>query len=152
MDMNRLEILASQSKYKVIFDQNMPFSLAGLCADDTILINSNKSKPEQLQALSEEIAHQESSVGDLIAQDTLDKRQQEKKARRIAIRKLVTLDDLIAYKVLGIDSIHEAAELSDITVDFLFKALDSYREQFGDFFTYKGFLFDLTHGLNILQA
>lgn len=150
--MDKLDTLVAQSKYKIIFDKNMPTTLAGLCANQTILINGNRSRQEQLQTLSEEIAHQETSVGDLIAQDTLDKRQQEKKARRLAFHNLVTLDDLIAYNAIGVDSIYEAADLSDVTVEFLYDALDCYREQFGDLFTYKGFLFDLTHGLNILKA
>lgn len=150
--MDRLEILESATDYKIIYDHQMPKSLSGLCAQDTILINSSLSRQEKLQTLSEEIAHQETSVGDLIAQDTLDKRRQEKKARRLAQNRLITLDDLIAYYSIGVDSIYEAADLSDVTVEFFYQALDAYREEYGIIFTYKRFLFDLSHGLNIFKA
>lgn len=147
--MDKLDSFVENSKYAVIFDRRMPSGLAGLCVDDTILINEANNRKKQLQTLAEEIAHQETTIGDIAKQATIEQRQQEIRARRMAVRSLVTLDDLIAYNALGIDSIYEAAELSDVTVDFLQNALESYREKRGDIFTYKGFIFNLTHGLEI---
>ncbi|MCP8858898.1 ImmA/IrrE family metallo-endopeptidase [Latilactobacillus curvatus] len=151
--MDKLDSLLAETsiKYKIEYRDDLPSKLGGLCQGSTILLNSRKSRQEQLQNLAEEVAHQESTVGDILDQKNLQDVKQENKARGLAYERLVNLNDLIALQQYATNEF-ELADLLDVTPKFLNKAIEHYRIKRGNIFTYKGMLINLTNGIQILSA
>lgn len=151
--MDKLDTLIAETsiKYKVEYSDRLPNKLGGLCDGKTIWLNNRKSRQEQLQNLAEEVAHQESTVGDILDQKSLQDIKQENKARGLAYERLVNLNDLIALHWCAANEF-ELADLLDVTPQFLYEAIEHYRIKRGNVFTYKGMLIDLTNGFQILNA
>lgn len=151
--MDRLDNLLTETsiKYKIEYSNQLPNKLGGLCDGQTIWLNNRKSRKEQLQNLAEEVAHQETSVGNIIDQKTFQDVKQENKARGLAYERLVNLNDLIALQWCASNEF-ELADLLDVTPKFLDEAIEHYRVKRGNIFTYKGMLINLTNGIQILNA
>ena len=73
------EALASKYPYINILYRVMLTHLPGLNLNDDIYISEHETNVRKYEVLQEEIAHYETTVGDIVAGDTKDKRKQEKK-------------------------------------------------------------------------
>lgn len=152
--MDSIEELMAQYPYlNFIFDCQMPKKQKGLYIDGTVYLNPDQGKSELLETLSEEIAHYESTVGEIYLEDTHEKKKMEKQARNKALEKVVTLDVLIECFEKGDRQYWEVAERLDVTPEFVHKALMNYKVKYGDFFDYKGYSFKFNKGdtLDILR-
>lgn len=129
----------------------MPTKLGGLIYGDRVYINKSADYTNQNEYLAEEIAHYQTSVGDILNQSEIECRKQELVARQRACTLLITLDGLLDCYKDGLDTPNELAEHFDVSVDFLYKAIDTYRTKNGLTFRHHGYTFDLSNGLNIYR-
>lgn len=136
---------------KFSFRGDFPPKLGGLTIDDKIYINKNKSNVDQYQILLEELAHHETSYGDIVKEETWDERQQEHYARTLALERAVTLDGLIYCFTNGLWNLEEMADYFNVTGKFVLEALDNYRAKKGILFKYHGYLFDLRRNVNLTK-
>ena len=106
-------------------------TIKGLYYNGTIAINNRLDTIEKACVLAEELGHHFTSAGDIIDQNNMGNRKQEKKARLWAYKKMVTIDKLISAFEAGCRNKYEIAEHIEVTEDFLQEALDRYREIYG---------------------
>ncbi|MCT3429426.1 toxin [Limosilactobacillus fermentum] len=145
------ELMASHPHLNVEVSSSLPAKLGGLTIGHTIYINYDRGARERYELLQEEIAHYDTSVGNITAEDTLDKRKQEKKARSLAKERAVTLDGLIHCFYTGLWGPEEVADYFGVTEKFLFSALEHYRDKYGVIFRYNGYYFDFRRAINITK-
>lgn len=139
-----------QFKYKDRSD--MPSHLKGLVHRDVIYLNKECGYRERTQVIAEEIGHGLTTAGDITEYNTADKRQQENVARLWGIERLVSLDGLIKSWKLGLDNISDIADYFEVTPEYLVGALRAYCDKYGEQFTYSGFRFDLSSGIQIHKS
>lgn len=148
--MNHFEILESihpdVDVKHVIYPSN---HWGGCCIGNDVYINDYLSQPERYEALQEEIAHHDYTVGNIVKENTHSDRQQEKMARSIAMERAVPLDGLIYCYQHNLWEADEIADYFGVTVKYLYKALDNYREKRGLQFSYHNYSFNLTNGLKL---
>ena len=151
--MNRLDSIAAsvEAKYSIEYKRDMPDKLDGLCVGRTILINANKPVQIQTQALIEELAHQETTIGDIIQQVSVDEKKQEYKARRIAYESIIPLNALIESYWKSTDE-YELADNLDVTKEFLEGALNYYRIKFGSVIEVDNQLINFANGIQIVEV
>lgn len=151
--MNRLDAIAAsvEEKYSIEYKRDMPDKLDGLCVGRTILINANKPVQIQAQALAEELAHQNTTIGNIIKQDSIAEKKQEHKARRIAYESIIPLDSLITSYWKSNDE-YELAENLDVSQLFLEEALEHYRIKYGTVLEVDNQLINFANGIQIVEV
>ena len=145
--MEKLE--SEYPELRIETDLNMPKHQGGFIYNKHIVLNANKSYQEQHSALAEEIGHYETSSGSIINLNTPQKRQQEARARRWGYQKVINLDGLVACYRNDMTTTSEVADFFEVTPEYLWKAIDAYRQKYGESFFYFGYKFDFSHGLSI---
>ncbi|MRG68684.1 hypothetical protein GIX83_02450 [Lactobacillus reuteri] len=145
------EKLASEyPNININYHHKMPHHLAGLyLGDGDILLNPSVSNTKMYETLQEEIAHYDTTAGDIVTKDTPDGRKQELKARSLAMTRAVSLDKLIHCYQHDIWDTDDIADYCNVDVEYLMKAIDNYRIKRGLVFEYKGYRFDLRKNVKI---
>jgi len=106
----------------------------GLYYNGTIAINKNISTTsEKTCVLAEELGHYYTSCGNIIDTSDTNNRKQEVKARRWAVKRLVTLKRIIQAFEAGCRNMYELAEYIGVTEDFLRSAFATYNAMYGNF-------------------
>ena len=113
----------------------------GLIAGSMIGIRQDiPTSTEKAQVACEELAHGILNAGDIIDQDEMANRKQEKKARRLAHQlKGVNLEGIVSCYNAGCRNTYEMADQLDCTEDFLKEALVNYREIYGRYARWKDY-------------
>lgn len=140
--------MASRPEIKIKL-LSMPEGLPGYISGNHIYLDSNEDSRGQYEVLLEEIAHYDTTVGDISAQETPSDWSQERQARSIAFEKAVPLDGLIYCMENFVNSLSEVADYFNVTEKFLLEAVDNYRSKLGVIFKHKNYLFDLSKGVQI---
>lgn len=143
------EALASKYPHINVLYKVMPAHLPGLTINNDVYLSEHESDVRKYEVLQEEIAHYETTVGNIVAGDTRDKRKQENKARSIAMERAVKLDDLIYCYFHHIWTSEEIADYCNVEVKYLYKAIDNYRTKYGPVFKYKKYLIDMRNSIKI---
>ncbi len=121
---NDLEVICQPLKGKI----------KGLYCDKVIVINSNlPTTAEKTCVLAEELGHYYTSCGNIIDTTDTSNRKQEVKARRWAVKRLVTLKRIIQAFEAGCRNMYELAEYIGVTEDFLRSAFATYNAMYGNF-------------------
>ncbi|QAR35233.1 ImmA/IrrE family metallo-endopeptidase [Latilactobacillus curvatus] len=151
--MNRLDAIAAsvEEKYSIEYKRDMPDKLDGLCVGRMILINANKPAQIQAQALVEELAHQETTIGNIVGQGSIAEKKQEYKARRIAYESVVPLNSLIESYWRSTNE-YELADNLDVTKEFLEETLNYYRVKYGTVMEVDNQLINFANGIQIVDA
>ena len=106
--------------------------IKGLYYDGVIAINKNISTTsEKTCVLAEELGHHYTSVGNIIDISNTNNRKQEVKARRWAVKRLVTLKNIIKAFEAGCRNLYEIAEYMEVTEEFLKDAFATYNAMYG---------------------
>ncbi|GAU79515.1 ImmA/IrrE family metallo-endopeptidase [Fusibacter sp. 3D3] len=105
----------------------------GLYFDETIILDQSQIETEAEMAciLAEEIGHYETSVGNILDQDSLKNIKQEKMARRWAHKKLIPLEKFIDCFKYGCHNPYEVAEHIGVTSEFLEETVNTYMQIYG---------------------
>lgn len=143
------EALASKYPHINVLYKVMPAHLPGLTINNDVYLSEHESNVRKYEVLQEEIAHYETTVGNIVAGDTRDKRKQENKARSIAMERAVKLDDLIYCYFHSIWTPEEIADYCNVEVKYLYKAIDNYRIKHGPVFHYKQYIINMSNNINI---
>lgn len=93
--------------------------------------NRLRTTTEKACVLSEELGHHYTSVGNILNQDDVWSRKQERQARVDGYKRLITLVNLIGAFEYGCRNRYEAAEYIGVTEECLQGYIDSCREKYG---------------------
>ena len=98
-----------------------------------IAIRKNMLTAEKTCVLAEELGHYYTTAGNILDQSKIENRKQEFRARTWAYDKLIGLIGIVnAYKH-GCQNLYEMAEYLDVTEEFLRKALQRYKDRYGEY-------------------
>ncbi|WP_232700089.1 ImmA/IrrE family metallo-endopeptidase [Brevibacillus daliensis] len=123
--------LLSETEAKV-FEKDIPLSIKGLYGDNVIWINKRiQSRTEKACILAEENGHHYTSSGDILKQESIKNRKQEKRARNWAYEKLIPISTFVQAHLQGIRNRHELADHLGVTEDFLDSAIRHFQEKYG---------------------
>lgn len=107
------------------FDPLMPLHQKGMIHGSIVYLNPQQNYEELNSTVAEEIGHYLTGSGNIIEQDTPEKRKQEQKARDTGATILVTPGDILDCFESGFVSVWECAEHLSIT-EKTFKAAIKY--------------------------
>ena len=139
--MRKYEELLSRNEHLMIKETNsLPYNLSGLTLDHYIFINSNHSKPKQLETLAVEIAHTQITYGDIRNQNNLLNRKYELKARRLSYEILMPLSEIIEAYKQGVQSMYELADFFEVSEDFVQQCIRHYKCKYGLNIKHNGFV------------
>lgn len=123
----RIEVVALHFRGKI----------KGLYYDGVIAINENISTTaEKTCVLAEELGHHFTSCGNILNTSVTVNRKQEVKARRWAVKRLVSFDGIIQAFKAGCRNMCEVAEYIGVTEEFLRQAFETYSHIYGIFKEY----------------
>lgn len=105
--------------------------IKGLYCDGVVAIRENMTIPEKTCALSEELGHHETSVGNIIDMTSAANRKQERQARLWAYNKQIGLIGLVRAFEHGCQNRFEIAEYLEVTEEFLEECIECYRNKYG---------------------
>ena len=105
-----------------------------------IYLRKDMTTAKKADTLLEEIAHCLTTVGDILDQDTVTARKQERLARALAYRTQVPLSALIDAAFAGCENAYQTAEHIGVSEDTLKEAVEFYREVYGVCTNYKGYI------------
>lgn len=147
------ELMTSYPELKYKFDPLMPFHQKGMIYGSTVYLNPNQEYEELNSTVAEEIGHYLTSSGDIIEQDSLEKRKQEQKARDTGATLLVTPGDIIECFESGCISVWECAEHLSITEKTFKAAIKFYARKYDGIKTEDKYtiLFNLNGTVSILK-
>lgn len=111
-------------------EHGMPIGQKGLLINETIYLNPNQEKYELNSTLAEELGHYLTSYGNIVLQDTNEKRKQERRARDIGSILVVSPQDIIECFEEGCRSTLECALYLQITEDTFKDAVKYYSRRF----------------------
>lgn len=124
----------------------------GLCIGNNIFINSNMTEREKKCVLAEEIGHYLTTVGNIMDQTGAENRKQELKARAYAFNSLVGLKGLVEAYLNNCRSLAECAEFLEVTEEFLTQCLCYYRNKYGAFIKYNGYIINFLPNFEIRKC
>ena len=101
--------------------------------------------------LAEELGHYYTSSGNILAQDSVTARKQERHAREWAFDLQIGLDGIINASRAGCMNEHDAADYLDITVNFFHECIDCYRQRYGSYTRHMGYLIIFDPCLQVLK-
>lgn len=104
----------------------LEYNLKGLYKNNKIIIKKGMSNIEVKCVLAEEIGHHYLTVGNIIDENKITNKKQEKLARKWAYHKLIPVDKLKKGIQEGNKELYNLAEYLEVTEDFLKDALEEY--------------------------
>ena len=110
----------------------------GLCKGQKIGIRKDLSDAEKACVLAEEIGHYYTTVGNILNQKNTENRKQEIKARKWAVDKILTIEDVFEATEHPCNNLYEVAEYLGVTEEFLLEALEIFKKRYGHSYTYNG--------------
>ncbi|MGF2943243.1 ImmA/IrrE family metallo-endopeptidase [Enterococcus xiangfangensis] len=113
----------------------------GLYRNGRLYLDRNRKLSEKIVVLAEEYAHHKLTTGNIIDYRSPGAWKEEWKARRYAIEKIVSLDDLLNCALNDCHSKLECAEYLDVTPDFIEEALTHYHSKFGSSHYHRNYQF-----------
>lgn len=109
-----------------------------LCKGEKIGIRKGMSKTEKACVLAEEIGHYYKTVGNILDQSDAVNRKQEMIARKWAVDKMISIEDIFRAVEQPCGTLFEIAEFLEVTEEFLLEALDVFKKRYGHSYTYEG--------------
>ena len=131
-----------------LFDSNR---LRGLYCDGTVAIRQDITTAEKSCVLAEELGHHRLTVGNILNQDDVSNRKQERIARFWAYNKRIGLSGIIQGYRHHCRSRHELADCLDVSEEFLAEALECYREKYGLYVEVDGYVIQFDPVLTVYE-
>ncbi|EOH75808.1 MULTISPECIES: ImmA/IrrE family metallo-endopeptidase [Enterococcus] len=133
------KLMADFQGINYVFDPSMPDGQKGLYIDNHVYLNPRQTSEELTDTVAEEIAHYLTSSGDIISQDTKEKRKQEQKARDLGSTLIVTPQDIIHCYKERFTNVWECADYLGITKHSFEHAVKVYAKMYEDGLSYKNY-------------
>jgi Zn-dependent peptidase ImmA (M78 family) len=122
------------SKYKdlnIIETDMLPSFQSGMYFNNKIYINSNRSEAVKLETLAEELAHHKLTYGNITDQTQFNSRKFEGYARRYAMERLISLQDIIDSFKHGCHNLYTMANFFEVSEGFVQDCLVHYKCKYG---------------------
>lgn len=122
------------SKYKdlnIIETDMLPSFQSGMYFNNKIYINSNRSEAVKLETLAEEIAHHKLTYGNITDQTQFNSRKFEGYARRYAMERLISSQDIIDSFKHGCHNLYTLANFFEVSEGFVQDCLAHYKRKYG---------------------
>lgn len=131
--MNNYEALLDEARNNGLIVKEKPLKYNnGRIKGNRIAIRKDiETTTEKACVLSEELGHHYTSIGNILNQDDVWSRKQERQARIDGYRRLITLVSLISAFEYGCRNRYEVAEYIGVTEECLQGYIDSCREKYG---------------------
>lgn len=113
--------------------------IKGLYCDGTIAINNKLNEVEKTCILAEELGHHHTTVGNIIDTEKPFNIKQEKIARKWAVNRLLTPEELISAVVSGCEYISDVADYLGVTDSFLLEAIEIFKNTYGIIYRYDNY-------------
>lgn len=110
----------------------------GLCKGAKIGIRKDMPKIEKACILAEEIGHYYTTTGNILNQRDTGNKKQEMKARKWAVDKMISIEDLFRATEQPCRNLFEIAEFLEVTEEFLLEALEVFKKRYGHSYTHEG--------------
>lgn len=125
MEVTRYEKLLDEASSRGLIVKEKPLlASAGRICGNRIAIKAGMTETEKADALEEEIAHHDVTVGNILNQNTEEARKQEYKARKLAYRRAIGPNGIKRAIRHGCRSFYEAAEYLGVTECLLREAAE----------------------------
>ncbi|MGF7437927.1 ImmA/IrrE family metallo-endopeptidase [Lentilactobacillus senioris] len=104
-----------------------------------IFLERDQPEVDKQVILTEEFMHMLTSVGVIVNQSQLDNRRQERLARSMTYKSMLSLDDILDCYNRNIYEIYEIANELDLPIEFIQNALEYFKTQIGTHGYYKNY-------------
>jgi hypothetical protein len=140
----QLERLISRvPEVNITHDYLMPKSLDGIYYDDNIRLNANNDYYKNVAVLAEEIGHYYTSSGHITNYRDINNMRQEIRARRVGIKLVLPLENLIdCYEKGHWGDLYAMCLHLEIDRSYFEEAIEDYKRQFGSYVKYDGYLIE----------
>ncbi|WP_312370861.1 ImmA/IrrE family metallo-endopeptidase [Lachnoclostridium sp.] len=145
------DLLVEADKIGLIVKEKRLLGNDGRILGNKVAIRCNMSLIQKKCVLAEEMGHYEINVGNILDQNIISNRKQEKKARIRAYNRLFTLDKVISAYLAGCRNKYEIAEHMDITEEFFEEALKELLSKKGPCFKHGDYIIYLEPCFGILK-
>ena len=130
--MGRYEALISKYNHLTIIETDMlPSFQSGICFNNQIYINSNRSEAVKLETLAEEIAHHKLTYGDITDQTQFNSRKFEGYARHYAMEYMISLKGIIDVFKYGCHNLYEMANFFEVSEGYVQDCIAHYKRKYG---------------------
>jgi Zn-dependent peptidase ImmA (M78 family) len=110
-------------------------NLKGLYVDGNVALSPTiETLSEKACVLAEELGHYYTTFGNILDQNKIENRKQERRARGWAYERLVSLESLITASKQGIRNRYELAEFLGVSERFIEEAMKYYKDKHGTFY------------------
>lgn len=125
----KYEVLLDEAYEKGLVVREKPLQAHdGRIKGNRIAIRSSiETNAKKCCVLAEELGHYEVNVGDILDQDNINNRRQERAARRRAYEKLLPVENILFAARDGHTELWDMADYLDVDEEFLKEALMYYR-------------------------
>ncbi len=139
--MDKLYVLYNHADMENVQVIEYKFSnrIKGLYCDGTIDINNKLNEVEKTCILAEELGHHHTTVGNIIDTSKFNNMKQEKAARKWAVNRLITIEDLIKASRSGCEYISDVADYLGVTDKFLLEAIEVFKNTYGIIYRYDNY-------------
>lgn len=125
--------------------------LSGLYVDGSIALKKGMSSNKTADTLAEELEHHYVTVGNILNQNNISNRKQERLARFRAYNKRIGLSGIIQGYRQHCQNRYELAECLGVTEEFLQEALECYKEKYGMFVELDGYIIFFEPSLAVME-
>lgn len=126
------EELLMEAEFSGIIVRELPLqSSDGRCNGNRIAIRNNLPTVKKADTLAEELEHCYVNVGNILDQNQISNRKQERLARLKAYDRRIGLSGIIKGYQAHCHNRFELAEFLDVSEDTLHDALELYRQKYG---------------------
>lgn len=124
----KYEALLNEAHEKGLVVKEKPLQAHdGRIKGNRIAIRSSiETSAKKCCVLAEELSHYEVNVGDILDQDNINSRRQERAARRRAYERMVPLENILFAAQDGHTDVWDMADYLDVDEEFLKEALMYY--------------------------
>lgn len=103
----------------------------GRIKNNKIYLRNDMAETQKKCVLAEELGHYHTTVGNILDQQVIVNRKQERRARLWAYDKLISLFGIIEAYNAGCRNSYEMADHLGVTEEFLAEALEVYKTKYG---------------------
>lgn len=121
-----------------VFEMDFESDAKGLCSGERIGIKKDMPSSEKACVLAEEIGHYYTTVGNILDQSGAGNRKQEMIARKWAVDKMISIEDIFRAAEQPCSTLYEIAEYLEVTEEFLLEALEVFKKRYGHSYTHEG--------------
>lgn len=118
-----------------VTEVNFESNAKGLCKGNKIGIRKDMSVAEKACVLAEEIAHCQTTVSNILDQGNPNNRKQETSARKLAVDRLLDIEDLFRAANACCSTLYEVAEYLEVTEGFLLESIEVFKRRYGYSYT-----------------